>query len=101
MSPTWRPGATAPGLRLKLVLALYMIASALLPLAHHDVVCHLKSATHCTTCVVGSSAESNAQPAAFGSFTLKDAGDASTLGTENVESAPCIARSGRAPPAVA
>ena len=101
MSPTRRPGATAPGLWLKLVLALYVVTSALLPLAHHDVVCHLKSATHCTTCVVGSSAESTAQPAVFGSFTLKDAGDASTLGTEHVESAPRTARSGRAPPPVA
>lgn len=101
MSPTRRPGATAPGPRLKLVLACYVIASALLPLAHHDVVCHLKSATHCTTCVVGSSAESSAQPAVFGSFTLKDAGDASTLGTDHLASAPRTARAGRAPPTVA
>ena len=28
-----------------------------MPLAHHDVLCHLKSTTHCTTCVVASSGE--------------------------------------------
>ena len=31
-----------------------------MPLAHHDIVCHLKSTTHCTTCVVGSSGETAA-----------------------------------------
>jgi hypothetical protein len=98
MFPTRRPGATAPGLHLKLVLAFYVMASALLPLAHHDIVCHLKSSTHCTTCIVGSSAESVAQVAVFGAFTLKDAGDASTSGTAHVESALRTARSGRAPP---
>jgi hypothetical protein len=44
-------------LRLKVVLALYLLAAALLPLAHHDVVCHAKSPTHCSTCVAGSSLE--------------------------------------------
>ena len=45
------------GVFAKLLLAAYVLAAALLPLAHHDIVCHLKSSTHCTTCVVGSSGE--------------------------------------------
>jgi hypothetical protein len=98
MSPARRPGAHASGLRLKLVLAFYVLAAALLPIAHHDVVCHLKSSTHCTTCIVGSSGESVAQPAVFGAFTLKDAGDAVAAGVRHVETAPHTARSGRAPP---
>jgi hypothetical protein len=84
---------------LKLVLAFYLMASALLPLAHHDVVCHLKSSTHCTTCHVGSSVDSVAQVAVFGSFTLKDAGDVAPSATDDAESATRTARSGRAPPA--
>ena len=51
------------GLRLKVVLALYILAAALLPFGHHDLACHIKSTTHCTTCVVGSSAEAAADPA--------------------------------------
>jgi hypothetical protein len=101
MSPARRPGAPASGLRLKFVLAFYVLAAALLPLAHHDIVCHLKSSTHCTTCVVGSSAESAGEPAVFGAFTLKDAGDAASPGAVDIESTPRTARSGRAPPVVA
>jgi hypothetical protein len=41
----------------RLVVAIYTVATLLSPLSHHDLACHLKSATHCTTCVVGSSAE--------------------------------------------
>ena len=42
------------GVFARVLLAAYVLASALLPLAHHDVLCHLKSSTHCTTCVVAS-----------------------------------------------
>ena len=63
-------------MRLKAVLALYVIAAALMPLAHHDLVCHLKSTTHCTTCAIGSSAEAAAGPAVLARFWLLDAGAA-------------------------
>ena len=99
MSAASRPGARAPGPGPKFVLAFYVLAATLLPLAHHDVVCHLKSSTHCTICIVGSSAESGAEPAVFGSFTLKDAGAASSVGASRIESAPRATRSDRAPPA--
>ena len=48
---TIRHGSLADpvGLRLKVVLALYLLAAALLPFGHHDLACHLKSTTHCTT----------------------------------------------------
>jgi hypothetical protein len=45
------------------VLFACLLASA--PLNHHDVACHLKSATHCTACmsvpVPGGSASSHAE----------------------------------------
>jgi hypothetical protein len=86
---------------MKVVLAVYVLAAALMPLGHHDLACHLKSTTHCTTCIVGSSAEAALDPAVLARFWLADFGvtvvdlvqppvvpDASTL-------------SGRAPPAIA
>jgi hypothetical protein len=59
---------------LKVVLALYVLAAALLPFGHHDLACHIKSTTHCATCVVGSSAEVAADPAVLARFWLLDAG---------------------------
>jgi hypothetical protein len=41
----------------RLLLAVYVSAAALSPLQHHDVICHLQSPTHCTTCLIGSTAE--------------------------------------------
>ena len=37
------------------ILAAYVFLLAAGPLGHHDIVCHLKSTTHCTTCVYASS----------------------------------------------
>jgi hypothetical protein len=45
-----------------------------LPFGHHDLICHLKSSTHCTTCLVGTSFDdSSAQPAIL-PVVLADAG---------------------------
>jgi hypothetical protein len=95
--PGWLPRGFQ-GLRLKVVLALYLLAAALMPLGHHDLVCHLKSNTHCTTCTVGSSGEAAADPAVLARFWLIDAGapvcepsDAPVLSTGR-------SASGRAPP---
>ena len=66
------------GLRLKVVLALYILAAELLPFGHHDLACHIKSTTHCTTCAVGSSAEAAADPGVLARFWLLDAGVAVT-----------------------
>ena len=60
----------------RVLLAVYVLAAALLPLAHHDVVCHLKSSTHCTTCVVGSSGETAAWAVALDGCAPADAGRA-------------------------
>lgn len=86
------------GLRLKLILAAYAVAVALLPLAHHDFACHLKSSTHCTTCIVGSSAEDASDGAALARVVLDDAGAA--LPAESVAFDAVLLRlaSDRAPP---
>jgi hypothetical protein len=86
------------GLRLKVVLALYVLAAALLPFGHHDLVCHLKSTTHCTTCAVGSSAEAAADPAVLAKFWLRDAGIAIVEPVDPPHAAVVCPASGRAPP---
>jgi hypothetical protein len=83
------------------VLIAYALAAALLPLGHHDVACHLKSSTHCTTCVVGSSAELSADATALIRQPLSDAGRAAILAVPDADSVVPHASSGRSPPAAA
>jgi hypothetical protein len=85
---------------LKVVLALYVLAAALLPFGHHDLVCHLKSTTHCTTCTVGSSAEAAADPAVLARFSLLDAGAPVYDSADSPHSATSRPASGRAPPSL-
>lgn len=84
-------------LRLNVVLATYVLAAALMPLAHHDVVCHAQSPTHCSTCVAGSSLEAADDQAQLARGILQPGecvgGDAATL-----VSAVLGICSGRAPP---
>lgn len=100
MSTTGRLPRGSVGVRLKAVLALYVIAAALMPLAHHDLVCHLKSTTHCTTCTIGSSAEAASGPAVLARFWLLDAGAAVVDLASAPDATPVRALSGRAPPAI-
>ncbi len=93
------PRGSRLGLRLKVVLAAYAIAVAMLPLAHHDLLCHLKSTTHCTTCTVGASAEAAADPATLARFWLDDAGAAALDPATRFDSIQRSQASGRAPPA--
>lgn len=89
------------GFPLKVVLAVYVLAVALLPLSHHDIVCHVKSSTHCTTCVAASSAEPASGVAGLLRITLH-AGDRPFTGEPpSLDSRPLASASGRAPPASA
>ena len=97
MSDPLRPRSLG---RLKAVLAIYVLAAALLPLSHHDVICHAKSSTHCSTCVIGSSGESAADPASLQRLDLTDAGT-TTFWSSTLPVLHVLATSpGRAPPAV-
>jgi hypothetical protein len=86
---------------LKVVLALYVLAAALLPFGHHDLACHIKSTTHCATCTVGSSAEAAADPAVLARFWLHDAGETVGEPIDQPQAALALPQSGRAPPSVA
>jgi hypothetical protein len=72
-----------------------------LPLAHHDVVCHTKTPTHCVTCVVAASGETAADPAVLSRIDLDDLGLAPANGSQGVASSARRLPSGRAPPASA
>jgi len=86
------------GVFAKTLLAAYVLAAALMPLAHHDIVCHLKSTTHCTTCVVGSSGETSGWAVALDGARLPDAGRAILPSDACCHAAPVRASSGRSPP---
>lgn len=84
--------------RLKAVLAVYAVAAALLPLAHHDIVCHAKSTTHCASCVIASSAEAAGDAALLGPLHLAHTGDAIVRAQSAPQSASLGSSPGRAPP---
>lgn len=80
------------------VLAIYVLAAAFMPLGHHDIACHLKSTTHCSTCVVGSSAESPSHTAPLSGVGLDDAGAAFGSGSAHLDDIGIRSSSGRSPP---
>ena len=62
-----------------------------MPLGHHDLACHLKSPTHCTTCTVGSSAEAAVDPAVLARFWLLEIG-AAAAASRSAPNVPCRPR---------
>jgi len=84
----------------KTLLAAYVLAAALLPLAHHDVLCHLKSSTHCTSCAVGSSGEAAPSAISLENLSLPDAGRTMPASSVRRLSAPVQDSAGRSPPLV-
>jgi hypothetical protein len=95
------PRGSGLGVPLKVVLAVYVFAVTLLPLSHHDIACHIKSSTHCTTCVAASSAEPAPGVAGLPRITLHATGRPFTGEPARVDSRPLTSASGRAPPAIA
>jgi hypothetical protein len=92
--------STRCGVLAKTLLAAYVLAAALLPLAHHDVLCHLKSSTHCTSCTVGSSGEAASSAIPLEGLRLPDAGRMVLTNPVYRLSAPVQDSSGRSPPLV-
>lgn len=85
-------------LGLKLVAVAYVFALAMLPLGHHDVACHAKSTTHCSSCNLSSSGESGA-PSGVPTIVFADAGAAESLSPVHVVSCAPAPSQGRSPPA--
>jgi hypothetical protein len=101
MSTSGRLPGGSLGLRLKVVLALYVLAAALMPFGPHDLACHLKSTTHCITCTVGSSAEAAVDPAVLARFWLLDLGVTPSDPLQSPDVPDASITPGRAPPTIA
>jgi hypothetical protein len=81
------------------VLAAYWSLLAAGPLDHHDVACHLKSATHCTTCVQASVPDTAARPGTHVVPLL--AADTLRPARSGAPTAACVSKPGdRSPPTV-
>jgi hypothetical protein len=89
-----------PSARLRsIIAAACLLALSALPFGHHDLVCHLKSSTHCTTCLVGTSADdASAQPAIL-TVVLADAGRTDDSARSIPVSCVLDSSCGRSPPA--
>jgi hypothetical protein len=84
---------------LGVVLHTLLVAAA--PFEHHDLICHLKTPQHCTSCTatpVGSSAEAHSTP---GAAVLRDAGWAGALDPTSDSALLAATSSGRSPPVFA
>jgi len=84
-----------------MILALYVLALAAMPFAHHDLACHLKSSTHCTTCHVGTSADSGGSDPVVTAAVLKDAGRTSDPVVSALSTPALLPSAGRSPPDIA
>jgi hypothetical protein len=84
---------------LRFVVAAYIAALAALPFAHHDLACHLKSATHCGVCHVGTSTDDAGLQPGLGRADLADAGCPGAAQTSRAVSYVLLPSSGRSPPA--
>jgi hypothetical protein len=81
---------------LGVVLHTLLVAAA--PFEHHDLICHLKTPQHCTSCTsspVGSSAETHSTP---GAAVLSDAGSAAASDPISDSALLVESNSGRSPP---
>jgi hypothetical protein len=76
----------------------YVIALAALPFGHHDLACHIKSSTHCTTCLVGTSADDSGGQPSVAPVVLDDAGQPFDGSQPQWVSPPPAASAGRSPP---
>ncbi len=86
---------------MRVVVVAYAVALATLPFGHHDLVCHLKSNTHCTTCLVGTSIDDSGTQAPLATVSLADAGHAVDSSRAIVASCAPAPSSGRSPPVFA
>ena len=60
-------------------VALYAVFLVTAPFEHHDLVCHLKTPQHCTSCASSQLSSDPQTPAILGTWHLNDAGRAITI----------------------
>ena len=81
-------------------MALYVLFLVVSPLEHHDLVCHLKTPQHCTTCAFTQLGSDPHPPVTVGACHLADAGRAISVEIVAKTTLLAIHSTGRSPPAV-
>ena len=79
------------------IYALFLVAS---PFEHHDLLCHLKTPQHCTSCTSSQLGSDPHTPLILGAGHLADAGCAVSLQILAEGTILAVRSPGRSPPAV-
>jgi hypothetical protein len=79
-------------------VALYAVFLLIAQFEHHDLVCHLKTPQHCTSCASSLPGADPHTPAMFGSWQFADAGRASAFLQLLKGTILAVRSTGRSPP---
>jgi hypothetical protein len=77
------------------VHALFLFAA---PFQHHDLICHLKTPQHCTSCTASPAARRTDAPTAVGACILAEAGRPVSVEVSSDSALLVDRRAGRSPP---
>jgi len=90
-SGVWRRIALA-------IVALYTVFLAADPFGHHDLICHLRTPLHCTSCAASPIGPDPQPPAVPSSWHLADAGRAVPIIVVAKSALLAVRSTGRSPP---
>jgi len=79
------------------IYALFLVAS---PFEHHDLLCHLKTPQHCTSCTSSQLGSDPHTPLILGAWHLADAGRAVSFQLLVEGTLLAVRSTGRSPPAL-
>ena len=82
-------------------VALYAIFLITAPFEHHDLLCHLKTPQHCTSCSASALGSDPHQPAIVGAWHLADAGSSVIIHLLSEGTQLAAITTGRSPPVTA
>jgi hypothetical protein len=95
-----RPGRRPPhAIALAVAVGLYALVVVAGPFLHHDPACHVKSRTHCTSCVAGVSMSADGGTDAVQPFGLSAAEQIVRAAAPRPSSTDLVQAHGRSPPA--
>jgi len=81
-------------------LAIYAVFLVASPFEHHDLLCHLKTPQHCTSCASSQLGSDPHTPQILGAWHLADAGRAVSFQLLVEGTLLAVRSTGRSPPAV-
>jgi hypothetical protein len=81
-------------------IAFYAVFLVLAPFEHHDLLCHLKTPQHCTSCSSSLLGSSPRNLSIFGAWHLADAGSAERFRPRIKSTLLAVRSTGRSPPSL-